>query len=280
MKFMKTRRDFIVQSGALVAGTVLLPSYMFANGPKEKFGVQLYSFRDEMAKDAIGTLKKIASIGIKEIESARSQKGLYYGLAPKEMKTVCDDLGMNLKSGHVALDENFQNTIEQAVESGQEYVICSSMPSNGQTIDNYRKVADEFNTAGEQCKKLGLKFGYHNHEYEFEAEKGEILYDVLMDHTDPNLVHMELDLGWVVVAGKDPLDYFSKYPGRFPLWHLKDMDMTKKESTEFGKGGLDIHKMMQNQTASGVKHIFIEQEEYASTPLESMKHNMDFLAKI
>jgi sugar phosphate isomerase/epimerase len=196
------------------------------------------------------------------------------------MKDACDALGMNLTSGHVALDDKFENTMEEAVATGQEYVICSSMPSKGQTIDNYKKVAEEFNKAGEACKKLGLKFGYHNHAYEFESENGEVLYDVLMDNTQADLVHMELDLGWVVVGGKDPLDYFKKYPGRFPLWHLKDMNMSKKESTEFGKGALDIPVMMANQVASGVKHIFIEQEEYASTPLESMKHNMKFLESL
>ncbi|MGB5429508.1 sugar phosphate isomerase/epimerase family protein, partial [Eudoraea sp.] len=107
-----------------------------------------------------------------------------------------------------------------------------------------------------------------------------VLYDVLLSNTEADLVHMELDLGWVVVAGKDPLDYFKKYPGRFPLWHLKDMDMNKKESTEFGKGGLDIPAMMNHKKASGVKHIFIEQEEYANNPLESMKHNMAYLNKL
>ncbi len=258
-------------------GTMLLPSFSFAKNSNQKFGVQLYSFRDAMAKDAMGTLKKIAAIGIKEIESARSDKGLYYGLGPKDMKTACKDLGMQLTSGHVALDDDFQHTMEQAVESGQEYVICSSLPSKGQTVDNYKKVAEQFNTAGEACKKLGLKFGYHNHEYEFESDNGTVLYDVLMDNTDENLVHMELDLGWVVVAGKDPLAYFEKYPGRFPLWHLKDMDMDKKESTEFGKGGLDLDSIMAHQKESGVKHIYIEQEEYASTPFESMKENMAFL---
>ena len=264
----------------MTAGTLILPSCGFAFPSEQKFGVQLYSFRDEMAKDALGTLKQIASIGIKEIESARSGKGHYYGLSPEDMKKACEDLGMSLKSGHVALDDNFQKTMEEAVLSGQPYLICSSMPSRGQTVDNYKKVAAAFNKAGGACKKLGLKFGYHNHEYEFESDNGEVLYDVLMDNTDPDLVHMELDLGWVIVRGKDPLDYFKKYPGRFPLWHLKDMDMTKKESTEFGKGGLDIKTMMQNQEASGVKHIFIEQEEYASTPLESMKHNMEFLRNL
>ena len=277
---MRTRRDFLFQSGALALGAVLLPSVTLASGKESKFGVQLFSFRDEMAKDALGTLEKIAAIGILEIESARSRKGHYYGLSPKEMKKACDDLGMQLVSGHVALDDQFEKTMEEAVASGQEYLICSSMPSRGQTVDNYKKVAETFNKAGEACRKLGLKFGYHNHEYEFESENGTVLYDVLMDQTEPGLVHMELDLGWVIVGGKDPLDYFKKYPGRFPLWHLKDMDMSKKQSTEFGKGGLDIPTMMAQQRASGVKHIFIEQEEYASTPLESMRHNMQYLDRL
>lgn len=277
---MKTRRHFLRRSGALAIGTILIPSFGFTTTNGQQFGVQLYSFRDDMAKDAMGTLKKIAAIGIKEIESARSDKGLYYGLSPNTMKTACADLGMRLTSGHVALDDDFQNTMEQAVASGQEYVICSSLPSKGQTVDNYKKVAEQFNIAGEACKKLGLKFGYHNHEYEFESDNGIVLYDVLMDNTDDALVHMELDLGWVVVAGKDPMDYFSKYPGRFPLWHLKDMNMDTKESTEFGKGGLDIASMMAHQKESGVKHIYIEQEEYASTPFESMEENMAFLRKL
>lgn len=277
---MNTRRDFLLKSGVFTAGTILLPSCTFANEKTSGYGVQLYSFRDEMAKDAKGTLEKIAAIGIKKIESARSSKGHYYGLTPKEMKETCDALGMKLTSGHVALDTKFEQTMEEAVASGQEYLICSSMPTNGQTIANYKNVAEEFNKAGEACKKLGLKFGYHNHEYEFESENNQVLFDVLMDNTQADLVHMELDLGWVIVGGKDPLAYFEKYPGRFPLWHLKDMNMSKKESTEFGKGGLDIATMMANQKASGVQHIFIEQEEYASTPLESMQHNMAFLKEI
>lgn len=274
------RRDFLIRSGMLSAGAMLLPSFKIPSIEEQKFGVQLYSFRDAMAKDALGTLKQIAAIGIKEIESAKSAKGHYYGLSPKDMKKACEDLGMKLVSGHVHLDKNFERTMDEAAEAGQAYLICSSMPSKGQTVDNYKAVAEKFNNAGEACKSLGIHFGYHNHEYEFESDQGKVLYDVLMDNTEPDLVHMELDLGWVVVAGKDPLHYFKKYPGRFPLWHLKDMDMKKKESTEFGKGVLDIKTMMQNQKASGVKHILIEQEEYASTPLESMKHNMAYLKRL
>ena len=127
--------------------------------------------------------------------------------------------------------------MEEAVASGQEYLICSSMPSEGQTIENYKAVAEVFNKAGEDCKKLNLKFGYHNHAYEFESDNDLVLYDVLLDNTDPDLVHMEMDLGWVAYGGKDPLDYFERYPGRFPLWHLKDMSREKKAFYRIWKRG-------------------------------------------
>lgn len=276
---MTTRRDFLKTSGALAAGSLLWksasPTAQFNNA-----GVQLYTFRTEMQSDAIGVLKKIAALGLKQIESAGSDKGYYYGLSGKEMKKVCSDLGMTLRSGHVHVDEKFSKTIHDAAEAGQEYLICSSMPTQGQTVDNYKRAAEAFNKSGEECKKMNLKFGYHNHDYEFESENGEVLYDVLLKNTDPNLVHMELDLGWVIVGGKDPLDYFKNYSGRFPLWHLKDMDMTKKESTEFGKGKLDIVQILKHSKDSGMKYFFIEQEEYTSTPFESMKENMDYLAKV
>lgn len=276
---MKTRRDFLLQAGTLSLGASLLPSMGFIPPGKMQLGVQLYTFREEMASDPEGTLEKIAAIGIKKIETARSGKGHYYGMGPEAMKKACNSLGMKLVSGHVHLDDQWEKTMEEAVLSGQDYLICSTMPTSGQTIDNYKKVAEAFNQAGESCKKMGLKFGYHNHEYEFDEVQGEVLYDILLKETEARLVHMELDLGWVVVAGKDPLDYFRRFPGRFPLWHLKDMDMAKQESTEFGKGGLDIAAMIAHRKESGVKHIFIEQEEYASTPFGSMEHNMAFMKK-
>jgi sugar phosphate isomerase/epimerase len=278
---MQTRKEFLVNSVLLTGGSLLFPALADADAKKVKnVGVQLYTFRNELAADVLGTLKKIAALGIKQIETARSNKGHYYGLTPKEMKQACKDLGMTLRSGHVHIDDKWKQTMDEAAESGQEYVICSTMPTSGQTIDNYKKVADTFNKAGEECKKSGLKFGYHNHEYEYDSQNGQVLYDVLLDNTQADLVHMELDLGWVIVAGKNPLDYFNKYPGRFPLWHLKDMDLVKKHSVEFGKGKLDILTMLKNSKQSGLQYIFVEQEEYASTPFESMQHNMDYLKKI
>ena len=277
---MHTRRDFLKHSGTLAAGAVLLSSFDMKGKKTTNPGIQLYTVRKEMLADATGTLKKLAALGIKQIESASSEKGHYYGLTATEMKNTCADLGMTLRSGHIGLDNKWQQTMEEAVASGQEYLICSSMPSRGQTVSNYKKVADQFNKAGEECKKLNIKFGYHNHEYEFEQENGKVLYDVLLENTDPALVCMELDLGWVVVPGKDPVDYFKRYPKRFPLWHLKDMDLVKKHSVEFGKGGLDIKKMFDHSEESGLKYFFIEQEEYSKTPLESMEENLAYLKKL
>jgi sugar phosphate isomerase/epimerase len=279
---MKSRRQFLKETGTLTLGSMMLPSLGFDLSPLKikNPGVQLYTFRKEMIADAAGTLKQIAALGIKQIESASSEKGSYYGLKPKEIKQICTDLGMTLRSGHVHIDDKWKQTISEATETGQEYMICSSMPSKGQTVDNYKKAADAFNKSGEECKKANIKFGYHNHDYEFEQENGKVLYDVLVENTDASLVHMELDLGWVVAAGKNPVSYFNKFPGRFPLWHLKDMDLVKKHSTEFGKGGLDIPKMLNNAKLAGMKYFFIEQEEYSSSPLESMKVNMEYLGKL
>ena len=278
---MRTRRGFLKVSGTVTLGTLFFSSCTETEKRKSKnIGIQLYSVRKEMLADPVGTLKKLAQIGYKELESARSDKGNYYGLKPKEIKKIVTGLGMNLRSGHVHIDDQWQQSIDAAAETGQEYIICSTLPTTGQTVENYRKVADAFSKAGEECKKANLLFGYHNHDYEFEKENGEVLYDVLLKNTDSSLVHMELDLGWVVASGNNPIDYFEKYKGRFPLWHLKDMDMAKKQSTEFGKGGLDIKKMFDHSSQSGLKYFFIEQEEYSSSPLESMKHNMDYLKKM
>lgn len=277
---MKTRREFLKKTGTFAAGSMLLPSFAKTTMPVDNIGVQLYSVRTEMLADAVGTLKQLAKIGVKQIESAGSVKGYYYGLTPKEMKDLCRDLGMNLSSGHVHLDDKWQQTMEDAATAGQEYLICSSMPAAGQTVDNYKKTAAAFNKAGDQCQQMDLKFGYHNHDYEFEKENGQVLYDVLLNETNPHLVFMELDLGWVVVTGNDPLAYFKKYPGRFPLWHLKDMDLQKKHSVEFGKGGLPILEILKHSKQSGMKYFYVEQEEYEVNAMQSLKEDMDYLAAL
>lgn len=279
---MQTRKQFLTSAAMVTAGQLLLPSQLKAerNRKMKNAGVQLYSFREEMLKDATGTLHTIAALGFKHIESAGSNKGHYYGLSPEEMNNICTDLGMILSSGHVHIDDKWKETLNEAAESGQEYLICSEMPVKEETVDNYKKMSELFNKAGEDCNKFGIKFGYHNHASEFTEQDGEVRYDVLLKNTQANLVHMELDLGWVVAAGKDPLVYFKNYPGRFPLWHLKDMDTAKKKSVEFGKGQLDIKGMFDHQQQSGLDIFFVEQEDYAVNAYESMKENMEYLRKL
>lgn len=279
---MNSRRNFLKTSGTLAVGSFLLPNVVKAYNRKsvKDVGLQLYTVRNEMLNDNVGTLKKIASLGYKEIESAASDKGYYYGFKPAEMKKICSDLGMTLRSGHVHYDDTWQQTVDQAVESGQEYLIISVMPEKGQTVDNYKRTAEIFNKAGEVAKKSNITLGYHNHDSEFEKDNGQILYDVLLENTDPEFVKMEMDLGWVIVTGNDPLAYFEKYPNRFPLWHLKDMDLKEKHSVEFGKGSLDIKKMLASSKKSGMKYFFVEQEEYTGTAFDCLAYNMNYLKNL
>ncbi|HZH63565.1 MAG TPA: sugar phosphate isomerase/epimerase, partial [Flavisolibacter sp.] len=139
------RKEFLFQTGTLAIGSVLLPSFTISQKGAKNIGLQLYTFRKQMIDDAIGTLKQIAAIGVKQIETARSDKGHYYGLTPKQMKQVCADLGMTLRSGHAHIDKDWNKTLDEAAESGQEYLICSTMPTSGQSVSNYKKVADAFN---------------------------------------------------------------------------------------------------------------------------------------
>ncbi len=274
------RRDFLKKT---TMGALAIPctTSMHAIPKRRKnIGVQLYSVRVEMNQDAKGTLAKLAKLGYNQIESFRSNKGLFCGLSPKEMNQTCRDLGMTLRSGHCHVDQDWKKTLHDAAESGMEYLICSSMPTNGQTLSNYKEVSDTFNKVGEEAKKSGIKFGYHNHASEFDADAGQILYDVLLQNTDPKYVHMELDLGWVYAAGKDPLAYIQKYQGRFPLWHLKDMNLAEKKSTEFGQGGLPVQKILEAYKISGLKYFFIEQEEYGKSAFDSLEYDINYYKKL
>ncbi|GEO03734.1 sugar phosphate isomerase [Adhaeribacter aerolatus] len=273
---MISRREFLKTAGTLTLSACLLPDIARAALVKNP-GIQVYSVKKEITEDAVGTLKKLAQIGYKEIETAGKAGNYYYGLKPKEINKICRDLGMRVRSGHVHINENWQQTIDNAGEAGQQYIICSSMPSREPSISNYQRTAEGFNKAAEACKKANIVFGYHNHEYEFEKKDGKILYDVLLQETDADLVKMELDLGWVAAAGLDPFYYFEKYPDRFPLWHLKDIKKTELKSTELGTGRLDIKRLFQKAEKSGMKYFFVEQEDFTTSPLAAAEYNLNYL---
>ena len=289
-----SRRTFLKETAWTLAGTMVFSKDVFAlNKGKQILGIQLYSVRDDMKTDPTGTLKQLATMGYKYVEHANYVNRKFYGYSATEFKKILDDLGLKMPSGHTVMGKQHWNegsnsftdqwkfTVEDAAKVGQKYVISPSLDeSQRKTYDEVKRYMDVFNKSGELCKKWRMKFGYHNHDYEFEQENGKVLYDVLVENTDPSLVHLELDLGWVIVTGHDPIDYFNKYPGRFPLWHLKDMDIAKKHSVEFGLGGLDIKKMLNNESKAGMKYFFVEQEEYTSNPAESMKISMDYLKRL
>jgi len=276
---MRTRRDFLKTSGGLLLGCFLAPPALFTDRI-DRIGVNLYSVRDPMLADAKRTLEALAKIGYKEIESAPSVKGNYYGLQPKEIKQVSKDLGLTLRSGHIRMGEGWEKQVDEAAEAGQQYIIAAGLPGQGNTADRYKQAAEQFNQAGEISKKAGLTFGYHNGASDFTKVQGQTLYELLLTNTDPELVKMELDLGWLIVGGADPLYYFEKYPRRFPLWHIKDIKKEKAESTEFGKGRIDIAGLLKNKDKSEMQYLFVEQEEWEASPLLSMQYNYNYLAHL
>jgi sugar phosphate isomerase/epimerase len=183
-----------------------------------------------------------------------------------------EELGVKLRSGHLHVDKDWQKSIDEAAEAGQEYLVSAVLHSLDQTIEDYQRSADDFSRYAEDCKKSNLLFGYHNHDSEFQQVNGTVHYDILLGRMNPGLVE--------VAAGQDPLAYFAKYPGRFPLWHLKDMDRIAKRSTELGLGQVNILGLMQQAGQSGMKHFFVEQEEYSHSAWDSLQKDYDYLSRL
>ncbi len=298
-----SRRDFIKKSALAVAGGSLLSSSLFANAPKKKLlGLQLYCVRDEMKKDPLGTLKELAKFGYKNVEHANYVDRKFYGWTPKEFKKTLGDLGMSMPSGHTVLDMNrhwdtakkdftdaWKYTVEDAAYMGQEFVISPWMDSKvRQSYDALMQILDSFNKSGELCKKSGMKFGYHNHDFEFsEKLNDKTLYDIILQNTDPNLVMQQLDTGNLYNGGAKAIDIVKKYPGRFESLHVKDEIKSaegsheKYESTILGTGIVSIKEVVDLcRDSGGTIHFIIEQESYqGKTPLQCMKEDYDVMKK-
>lgn len=267
----------------MLAG-ILMPKNIFANFPApSNIGLQLYSLRNEVNKNLEGSLEKIAAIGYKNLEAAGYSEGKFYGLEPTEIKSMVNDLGMKLISSHLTFDPKDISTVLNAhKEAGIKYLVWPWISKEERAnLDEYKKLADKLNTIGELCTQNGLSFGYHNHDFEFHPIDGVIPYDFLLENTDPKHVFMEIDLYWITYAGKDPIAYFEKYPGRFKLWHVKDM-MTgdDKSMTEVGSGIIDYAKLFEYASLSGMKDFFVEQDVIKGDGFESVKKSFDFLSNM
>jgi sugar phosphate isomerase/epimerase len=283
------RRKFIKISGTAAAGLALgsIAGFPLLNSCDEtakrikKFGIQLYSLRDDMPKDPKAVLKSLASFGYKQIESyEHGQMGIFWGMGHLDFKKYMDELDMKVVASHCNINTNFEQKAEQAAAIGMRYLICPSVDSQ-KTVDGYKKIAAQFNRCGEICKKNGIRFAYHNHDHDFKTVDGQVAQDIFMQDTDASLVDFEMDIYWVVTAGHDPHAWLNKYPNRFKLCHVKDRvkGTTKREdSCTLGTGSIDFKSILKTAQKNGMEYYVAEQEHYAgTTPIESARGNAEFM---
>jgi len=276
------RRQFVGTLGA----AALASRFSWAAGAHriEKIGLELYTVRGALGKDFEGTLARVAKIGYKEVEFA----GMFAKLpdftpAPKHAVEVLEANGLTAPATHVpytALSvENWPKVIAASEIVGHKYIVNPSIDRElAKTADGWKKAAETFNRAGKESMRSGIQLGYHNHVEEFKPVDGKLPYDILLTECDPSLVKMEMDLGWAHKAGADPLAYFAKYPGRFPLVHVKDFDKDGN-MTEVGKGVIDWKAIFAKADLGGIKHYFVEHDD-PKDPFASAQTSYDYLEKL
>ncbi|CAN5156900.1 sugar phosphate isomerase/epimerase [soil metagenome] len=289
---MTTRRSFLKTSAVLSAGLLVAPELFAYN--KMYIGLQLYTVRDAMGKDPLASLAKVAQIGYTSVEGATytgSEK--FYGMNAMQFAKVLKDNGLIMPSAHYRLGEekmngqdtqgtlmhDWQRAVDDAAAVGVKYMVCAylSQPERGD-LSHYKKIAEEFNKAGEICKKSGIQLCYHNHDFEFEKQDGKYPYEVLLMHSDEHLVKMEMDIYWVTKAKQNPVELFKRYPGRFPLWHVKDMDNTpKKMFTEVGNGTINFKEIFEHSKKAGLKYFFVEQDICPGDPFDSITKSITYI---
>ena len=294
MSFHALNRRTFLKTAGTAAAVSSLPGRLLCAAAQHKvspIGVQLYTVRDLMKNDFDGTIAKVAQIGYKEVEFAG-----YFGRSADQVKAVLDKNGLKAPSTHVQydeLDDKFPSVIEFSKAINLEYIICPWIPPElRKSPDIWKQASDKFNKCGEQTKAAGMQFGYHNHWFEFLPTNGVLPYDELLRLCDPNLVKMEMDLCWVSTTGTDPVKYFEKYPGRFPLVHVKDVKTMPKvteggaqnfgdtvDLTEVGSGVIDWKRIFAHADQAGIKHYIVE-HDHPKQPLESIKGSYEYLSKL
>ncbi len=296
-----SRRKFIQNSTLTIAGAAFLSDSLFATGKNNTItGVQLYSVRDEMSKDPLGTLQKLSAMGYRHVEHASYVDRKFYGYGAKEFKKILNDLNLKMPSGHTVLakqhwDETkkeftdlWKYTVEDAAVLGQQFVISPWIDESWRKEeDTLKKYMGVFNKAGELCSKSGMKFGYHNHHFEFKEElNGKKVYDIILQNTDPKFVIQQLDIGNMYYGGGRAMEVIKKYPGRFASLHVKDEIAVAGsehgyESAILGTGVIDVKKVLEESIKTGGSiHLIIEQESYQDkTPLDCVKEDLQIMKK-
>lgn len=287
------RRTFI-QHSSLLAGSILLPSVLSCTTDTKSrpIGLQLYTLKDVIIKDLQGTLKEVAAVGYKKLETFGYADESIFGVPFSDFIKMTKDLGMSIVSGHYSTGFNqttrgnikngWERAVADAKEAGQEYMVIAYLDSQERaTLDNYKQACELINKGAEVCKQYGIRMSYHNHDFEFEKIDDQIPYNMMLDELDPALVGMELDLYWITRAGYNPSDYFKKYPSRFELWHVKDMSKADRtKNADIGTGSIDFVEIFKQAEQSGMRHFFVEQESFEVSPLESIKKGFEYLNKM
>lgn len=290
MKNEQSRRDFLKTGLVAASFATMFSSDLFAKPktPVRHIGLQLWSVKDDMAADPKGTLAKLAKMGYKEVEGFGYKDGKLFGLTVSEFAAELTKNGLKMPSFHQmvtsadytngVLSDSFKKAIADLKLMGVESSFVPYMIDADRL--KAKEMANIFNVAAKYCQTLGMKFGYHNHDFEFKEYNGEMLYKTLLENTDKNLVHFEMDLYWVVVAGQQPVEWFKKHPGRFPYVHVKDHDPLKKVSVEVGEGDINFQTIFNQAKLGGIKHFVIELEAYKRTPLEGVEIGLNNLKKL
>lgn len=287
---MELKRRAFIKNTTMAATGVMLSSYLpacksasISKDVRDNFGLQLYSLRDVLPDDPRGILKQVASFGYKQVESYEHSKlGIFWGMKNTEFKKLMDDLGMKIVSSHCDINKDFDRKAAEAAEIGMNYLLCPYLGPQ-KKADDFKKFAATFNERGEVCRKNGIRFGYHNHDYGFVPVDGQLPQDILMQNTDSNLVDFEMDIYWVVTAGQDPIAWIDKYPGRFKLCHIKDRKKgaspsQRDVSVDLGTGSIDFKSILKEAGKKGMKYYIVEQEAYENTtPLAAAKADADYL---
>jgi sugar phosphate isomerase/epimerase len=285
---MTTRRSFIKTSAVLSAGLLAAPR-LFAYD-KKYIGLQLYTVRDAMAKDPAATLAKVAKVGYNSVEGATyTGSELFYGMSGMDFSKLLKDNGLVMYSSHYRLGEDggdkgtilndWNKAVDDAAGLGIKYMICAWLsPKERGTLDHYKQVGADLDKAGEVCKKAGIQLCYHNHDFEFIQENGKYPYETLLAVTDKELVKMEMDMYWVTKAKQDPIALINEHPGRFPLWHLKDMDNKPDQMfTEVGNGIIDFKNIFKHAGKAGLKYFFVEQDICPGDPFVSITESYNYI---
>jgi sugar phosphate isomerase/epimerase len=290
---MISRRTFIGQAGAFASAALVFPGSQTRG--RYKLGLQLFTIRAAMARDVEGALKRVAGMGYEEVETyGFDPDGIrYYGLASKAFAQRLRDNNLTTPSGHYDLNRFMSSSIddrkryvdrciEGAHALGQEYITWPLLDEGFRTIEKFKVAAEQLNVAGAQIKKAGLQLAYHNHDFEFVEQNGQIGYDIILKDTDPALVKLQMDLYWIAHGSKLTANqWFKRQPGRFVMWHVKDMHRTSRDYTEVGNGTIDFTRIWPDAALAGMKHFFVEQGgNFTHDPFRSVADSAEYVKRV